>query len=141
MIRSINFRPALPGDAYISRHSFENGHPESYLIDLKRTYNRLLGQAERFGTEHLTDALITQFLADSSNSRSGEYRYERFLAHNRCIRFLESYLETGKVSINKFHEPVKEVISYGSNLSSYKLLCFKTYFLPFRSPCSIKIPP
>ena len=26
---------------------------------------------------------------------------------------LESYLETGKVSINKFHEPVSEVISDG----------------------------
>ena len=65
----------------------ENGHPESYLIDLRRTYNRLLGHAERLGTEYLTDDLITQFLEDSSNSRSGEYRYERFLAHNRCIRF------------------------------------------------------
>ena len=44
---------------------------------------------------------------------SGEYRHERFLAHNRCIRFLKSYLETGNVSIIKFHEPVGEAISDG----------------------------
>lgn len=91
----------------------ENGHPDSYLIDLQRTYNRLLNHAKQLGTEYLTDELVTQFLSDDKSSRSGEYRYERFLAHNRCIRFLESYLETGKVSINKFHEPVGEVISDG----------------------------
>ena len=62
----------------------------------------LLIHAKQLGTEYLTDELVTQFLSDDKSSRSGEYRYERFLAHNRCIRFLESYLETGKVSINKF---------------------------------------
>ena len=36
----------------------ENGHPESYLIDLRSTYNWLLGHAERLGTEYLTDDLI-----------------------------------------------------------------------------------
>lgn len=90
-----------------------NGHPDSYVIDLQRTYNRLLRHAERLGTAYLNDELVTQFLADDKSSRSGEYRHERFLAHNRCIRFLESYLETGKVSINKFHEPVGGVISDG----------------------------
>ena len=50
-------------------------------------------------------------MSDDKSSRSGKYRYERFLAHNRCIHFLESYLETGKVSINKFHESVGEAIS------------------------------
>lgn len=110
MNNSITLKESIDGVLKCQR---ENGHPESYLIDLKRTYNRLLGHAERLGTEYLTDDLITQFLADSSNSRSGEYRYERFLAHNRCIRFLESYLEKGKVSINKFHEPAKEVLSNG----------------------------
>ena len=91
----------------------ENGHPDSYLLDLQRIYNRLLSHSKQLGTEYLTDELVTQFLSDDKSSRSGEYRYERFLAHNRCIRFLESYLETGKVSINKFHEPVGEVISDG----------------------------
>lgn len=91
----------------------ENGHSESYLADMRRTYNRLLGHAERLGTGSLSDDLVAQFLADNKSSRSGEYRYERFLSHNRCIRFLNSYLETGKVSINKFHEPVREVISNG----------------------------
>lgn len=110
MNNSITLKEAIDGVLKCQR---KNGHPESYLIDLRRTYNRLLGHAERLGTEYLTDDLISQFLADSNHSRSGEYCYGRFLAHNRCIRFLESYLETGKVSIHKLHKPVKEVISDG----------------------------
>ena len=110
MNNSITLREAINSVLECQR---ENGHPDSYLIDLQRTYNRLLIHAKQLGTEYLTDELVTQFLSDDKSSRSGEYRYERFLAHNRCIRFLESYLETGKVSINKFHEPVGEVISDG----------------------------
>ena len=110
MNNSITLREAIDSVLKCQR---ENGHPDSYLIDLQRTYNRLLSHAKQLGTEYLTDELVTQFLSDNKSSRSGEYRYERFLAHNRCIRFLESYLETGKVSINKFHEPVGEAISDG----------------------------
>lgn len=110
MNNSITLRDAINSVLKCQR---ENGHPDSYLIDLQRTYNRLLSHAKQLGTEYLTDELVTQFLSDDKSSRSGEYRYERFLAHNRCIRFLESYLETGKVSINKFHEPVGKVISDG----------------------------
>ncbi len=91
----------------------ENGHTESYLIDLKRTYNRLLVHAENLGTEYLTDELEELFLSDSNSSRSGEFRHVRFLAHNRCIRFLKSFLETGKVSVKKYHAPVPENISEG----------------------------
>lgn len=108
MNNSITLREAIKSVLECQR---ENGHPDSYIIDLQRTYNRLLNHARELGTEYLTDELVTQFLSDDKSSRSGEYRYERFLAHNRCIRFLESYLETGKVSINKFHEPVGEAIS------------------------------
>lgn len=110
MNNSITLKEAIDGVLKCQR---ENGHPESYLIDLERTYSRLLDHAERLGTRYLTNDLITQFLSDDKNSRSGEYRHERFLAHNRCIRFLKSYLGTGNVSINKFHEPVGEAISDG----------------------------
>lgn len=110
MDNSITLREAIDSVLECQR---ENGHPDSYLIDLKRTYNRLLSHAKQLGTEYLTDELVTQFLSDNKSSRSGEYRYERFLAHNRCIRFLKSYPETGKVSINKFHEPVGEAVSDG----------------------------
>lgn len=110
MNNSITLREAIKSVLECQR---ENGHPDSYIIDLQRTYNRLLNHARELGTEYLTDELVTQFLSDDKSSRSGEYRYKRFLAHNRCIRFLESYLETGKVSINKFHEPVGEAISDG----------------------------
>lgn len=110
MNNSITLREAIKSVLECQR---ENGHPNSYIIDLQRTYNRLLNHARELGTEYLTDELVTQFLSDDKSSRSGEYRYKRFLAHNRCIRFLQSYLETGKVSINKFHEPVGEAISDG----------------------------
>ena len=59
MNNSITLKEAIDGVLQCQR---ENGHPESYLIDLRRTYNRLLGHAERLGTEYLTDDLITQFL-------------------------------------------------------------------------------
>ena len=52
----------------------ENGHTESYLIDLRRTYNRLLVHAENLGTKYLTDELEELFLSDSNSSRSGEFR-------------------------------------------------------------------
>ena len=110
MNNSITLNEAINGVLKCQR---ENGHPESYLIDLERTYSRLLDHAERLGARYLTNDLVTQFLSDDKNSRSGEYRHERFLAHNRCIRFLKSYLETGNVSIIKFHEPVGEAISDG----------------------------
>lgn len=110
MNNSITLKEAIDG---VLKCQQENGHPESYLIDLKRTYRRLLVHAERLETKYLTDELVTQFLSDNKSSRSGEYRHERFLSHNRCIRFLESYLETGKVSIKKFHVPVGEAISGG----------------------------
>lgn len=110
MNNSITLREAINSVLECQR---ENGHSDSYLVDLQKTYNRLLDHSEQLGTEYLTDKLVTQFLSDNKSSRSGEYRHERFLAHNRCIRFLESYLETGKVSINKFHEPVGQVISDG----------------------------
>ena len=110
MNNSTNLREAINSVLECQR---ENGHPESYIIDLQRTYNRLLNHAMKLGTEYLTDELVIQFLSDDKSSRSGEYRREKFLANNRCIRFLESYLETGKVSINKFHEPVEEAISDG----------------------------
>lgn len=91
----------------------ENGHTESYLIDLRRTYNRLLKHAEKLGTEYLTSELEEVFLSDSISPKSGKYHHERFLAHNRCIRFLKSFLETGKVSIQKYHAPITEAISEG----------------------------
>lgn len=57
--------------------------------------------------------MISLFLNDDKSSRTGEYRYERFLAHNRCIRFLHSYLETGSVTIKKYHKPIEVLIADG----------------------------
>lgn len=110
MNNSITLKEAIEGVLQCQK---ENGHPESYLIDLGRTYNRLLGLAEQCGEEYLSDTLAGQFLEDNRSSWSGEYRHERFLAHNRCIRFLHSYLDTGQVAIKKYHEPVGAEISAG----------------------------
>lgn len=42
-----------------------------------------------------------------------EYRHERFQAHDRCLRFLRSYLETGRATIKKYHAPVGAAMSGG----------------------------
>lgn len=91
----------------------KNGHTESYLINLSYLFKRLLKHAKSLGTEYLTKELIDLFLADTNNSYTGEYTHNRFLAHNRCIRFLESFIETGKVYIKKYQKPVQEQISDG----------------------------
>lgn len=91
----------------------EVGHPESYLIDMKQTYNRLLKLAEQHGEIYFSDELASLFLKDNKNSLTGEYRHGRFQAHNRCLRFLRSYLETGRATIKKYHAPVGAAISDG----------------------------
>lgn len=110
MNNKITLKEAVDGVLTCQR---KNGHSESYLNNLRYKYNRLLKHAESLGTEHLTEELVELFMSDVNNARSGEYLHIRFLAHSRCIRFLESYLETGTVSITKLHEPIVENISYG----------------------------
>lgn len=65
MNNSITLKEAIDGVLKCQR---ENGHPESYLIDLERTYGRLLGHAERLETKYLTDELVTQFRSDNKSS-------------------------------------------------------------------------
>lgn len=110
MNNKITLKEAVDGVLTCQR---KNGHSESYLNNLRYKYNRLLKHAESLGTEHLTEELVELFMSDVNNARSGEYLHIRFLAHSRCIRFLESYLETGTVSITKLHEPIVENISDG----------------------------
>lgn len=110
MNNNITLKEAIDGVLQCQK---EAGHPESYLIDMRRTYNRLLTLAEQQGEEYLSDILANQFLEDNKSSRSGGYRHERFLAHNRCIRFLNSYLETGQAILKKYHRPVGAEISDG----------------------------
>ena len=110
MNNNITLKEAIEGVLQCQK---EANHPESYLIDLRSTYNRLLRLAEQHGEEYFSNALAHQFLEDNKNSRSGEYRHERFLAHNRCVRFLKSYLETGQVAIKKYREPIRAKISDG----------------------------
>lgn len=89
------------------------GHPESYIIDMRRTFNRLLRLADQRREIFFSEELASSFLEDNKSSRTGEYCRNRFLAHNRCVRFLRSYLDTGKVVIQKYHEPVGADISGG----------------------------
>ncbi len=110
MYNKISLQEAIDGVLQCQK---EAGHPESYLIDLKRSYNRLLKLALQLKEAYLSESLITQFLGDDKNSRTGEYRHQRFLTHNRCIRFLKSYLENESVSNKKYHKPIEVVISDG----------------------------
>ncbi len=59
------------------------------------------------GERYLSDELVSAFMADDKNSKTGEYRHERFLAHSRCIRFLQSYFDTGTAVIEAYRKPVE----------------------------------
>jgi site-specific recombinase XerD len=89
----------------------EASHTESYLIDMRRTYNRLFKLANQHGNIYFSEELASLFLEDNKRYGTGEYRHERFLAHNRCIRFLRTYLENGYATIEKYHEPIDSFIS------------------------------
>lgn len=107
---SITLQEAIDG---VIKCQHENGHPDSYIKNFRYTCNRLLRLADQLETTHLTQELIDHFLADDKNSRTGEYRHERYLENNRCIRFIQSYLATGTAVIKKYSIPVEEHISEG----------------------------
>lgn len=110
MSNKVTLKQAIEGVITCQR---KNGHPDSYINCLRYIYNRLLRHAEELGVDYLSSELTKRFLSDTNSSWSGEYLHARFLEHYRCIRFLNSFLETGEVSIKKYHEPVAECISDG----------------------------
>ena len=110
MSKKITLKEAIEGVLICQKN---NGHTESYLYCLQIAYNRLIRHADALGIDYLSEDLVERFLADNKSSSTGKYRHARFLEHYRCIRFLRSFLETGKVSIKKYHEPVTENISDG----------------------------
>jgi len=110
MSNKITLKEAIEGVLQCQKKA---GHTKSYLIDMERTYNRLLRLAEQCGEIYFSEELASLFLEDNKSSWTGEYRHERFLTHNRCIRFLLSYLDTGQAAINKYHAPVGSCIADG----------------------------
>lgn len=91
----------------------EKGYTEFTLNNIRHTYNGLLKLASQRNETFLTDELTALFLADNKSPRTGQYKHERFLEHNRCIRFLRSYLETGQATIEKYQPPEVLTISDG----------------------------
>lgn len=79
-----------------------NGHTELYINQLQKVYNRLLKLSEEMGESHFSDELTAAFLADDKNSYTGEYCHSRFLSHHRAISFLQSYMKTGEVIVNRY---------------------------------------
>lgn len=78
------------------------GHTELYINQLQMVYNRLLKLSEEMGESHFSDELTAAFLADDKNSYTGEYSHSRFLSHHRAISFLQSYMKTGEVIVNRY---------------------------------------
>lgn len=110
MNRKLTLDEAIEG---VLQYQKQAGHTELYLIDMRRTYNRLLNLAHQHGDIYFSEELASLFLDDNRKSKTGEYCYNRFLAHNRCIRFLRSYMETGRAVIEKYHVPIVSLISDG----------------------------
>jgi len=89
------------------------GHTKSYLIDTERKYKRLIKLAKQEKEIYFSESLASLFLKDDKHYKTGKYCHNRFLAHNRCIRFLRNYLKTGQARIEKYHVPIKTCISSG----------------------------
>lgn len=104
----------------VLQYQKETDHTECYLIDMRRTYNRLLKLAEQHKETCFSEELAALFLEDNENPKTGEYHHERFLAHNRCIRFLRSYMETGQATVEKYHV-VKDVLISDGLLDALKV--------------------
>lgn len=110
MIKKPTLEQAIKG---VLQFQKESGHTESYLMDMRRTYDRLLKLARQHGEIYFSEELASRFLEDNKSYSTGNYRHERFLAHNRCLRFLLSYLETGQATIERYHPPVGTAMSDG----------------------------
>lgn len=110
MVEKVTLEEAIEG---VLRCLGEAGHTKLYLIAARRTYNRLLRLAEQTGEIYFSEGLAVLFLDDNQNKATGEYRHERFLAHNRCIRFLRSYLETGQTVLGQYQVSQTLPISQG----------------------------
>ena len=85
------------------------GYSEKTIIKMYEPhFNTLLNMAENLGKDHLDESLKELYLYDTGNrNRKDEYCHSRYLHHQRCIQFLESWLETEKLDLSKEKSPQK----------------------------------
>lgn len=110
MSNELSLEEAVEG---VLQYLKEAGYVDFYLTAMKRTYDHFLKFADQHEATCFSEELATLFLVDNSHSDTGEYHHQRFLAHDRCIRFLRSYLDTGQAKIEKYQEPKNVKISDG----------------------------
>lgn len=72
---------------------FSHGTIGNYI----RYYKRLTKLADTLGKVYYDQELAEQFIADNAYHNGGGYCHLRYLYHARCIHFVESYIEDGKV--------------------------------------------
>ena len=86
---------------------FSSGTIELY----RRIFKRLSKLAKNIGIEHHSADLGRVFIEDSNYVSTGEYNHARYCYHYRCIQFIESYIETGKVDWTPQRRPPKYPLS------------------------------
>lgn len=91
----------------------ELGYAQSTLIVISATYRRLLKLSNKRGDTFLNDDLINSFLSDCFNSKTGEYLYAKYKEHDRCIRYLKKFIESGNTLINRAVNPTSSNIADG----------------------------
>ena len=78
----------------------EIGYAQSTLKEVSATYSRLLKLANKRSDVFLNDELINEFLSDCLDSKTGNYLHARYRTHDRCIRYLKKFIESGNTLIN-----------------------------------------
>lgn len=91
----------------------ELGYAQSTLKEISTTYRRLLNLANKRGDIFLNDELINEFLNDCLNSKTGKYLHAKYRAHDRCIRYLKKFIESGNTLINRTSVPTQSNIAEG----------------------------
>lgn len=66
-------------------------------------YKRLIKLAGTLGKTYYDQELGEQFIADNAYHNGGGYCHSRYLYHVRCVHFIESYIQDGKVDWSITH--------------------------------------
>lgn len=67
------------------------------IKNYEKIFSRLKKLADSKSELFYTPELGRAFIEDSQYARSEEYCYTRYCLHNRCIQFIESYIQNGSV--------------------------------------------
>lgn len=87
----------------------KNGYGKNTIESINSTFRDLLKLADKHNYNFLNNHLISLFLEHDLNK--GVYSRTGYLQRSRCIRYLESFLKDGTISIKKTGKSIKPDIA------------------------------